>query len=421
MTGIIFYIYKIIKFYSKDKKYTELIPILLVILYNLIDMAYLRHGIYWASASVLYIWPLLPFFAVLYLYITTCKKIKDNKKFNYSITILILIILSFFTTFSQEQIGVGLLAFQFTYIILNHFKCVKKYLKIEIPFFITTFVSYIVLFMAPGNWKRMDTNTDFSELSIFGKIMRNYPNIMKDIFMDKMNIFIFLLCIFLLYVIYIIYKNYKNKKVKYVFVPISLIVNIVLIFVFTFKSTWLSRNIIVCPLGTVWLVILFFCSLFYFNINKKMDFCSILVCGFFTIICLLMSPVTGGRTFLPFIFFVILLDCKLILDILNDDKKIKIVMILILIFISKKAIFNYIQIYHGYRENYSIYKLNDEKLRNYKKVSNNKTIDLYKIENSWYGSTQSYEEPSMDFWIKEYYNIPQDYNFNWIDLYEQLR
>ena len=86
-----------------------------------------------------------------------------------------------------------------------------------------------------------------------------------------------------------------------------------------------------------------------------------------------------------------------------------------------KAIFNYIQIYHGYRENYSIYKLNDEKLRNYKKVSNNKTIDLYKIENSWYGSTQSYEEPSMDFWIKEYYNIPQDYNFNWIDLYEQLR
>ena len=56
ITGIIFFMYKIIKYYkSKKQKYLSIVPIILFILYTCIDLSYLRHGIYWASASVLYV------------------------------------------------------------------------------------------------------------------------------------------------------------------------------------------------------------------------------------------------------------------------------------------------------------------------------------------------------------------------------
>ena len=48
-------------------------------------------------------------------------------------------------------------------------------------------------------------------------------------------------------------------------------------------------------------------------------------------------------------------------------------------------------------------------------------INLYKNRITWYGTTRSYEEPSMDFWIKEYFNIPQDVEFKWIDIYNKVR
>ena len=63
-------------------------------------------------------------------------------------------------------------------------------------------------------------------------------------------------------------------------------------------------------------------------------------------------------------------------------------------------------------------ELNNQILSNY---NNENKIKLYKVKDSMYGSTQSYEEPSMDFWIKEYYNIPQEVKFEWEDIYEKFR
>lgn len=151
ITGIIFFMYKLIKHYSKKEKYLSVLPAILFVLYTCIDIIYLRHGIYWASASVLYVWPILPFLALLYYYIKLCDNIKKNVKFNKLISTVIIILLSFLTTFSQEQIGVGLLGFIILYIILHHLKQFKKYLIVDLPLLITTIISYIILFIAPGN------------------------------------------------------------------------------------------------------------------------------------------------------------------------------------------------------------------------------------------------------------------------------
>ena len=423
LTGIIFFIYKIIKFYSKDNKYISLIPIIAFLLYCLIDMSYLRHGIYWASASVLYVWPLLPFFSLIYLYINVCEKIKKEKKYNRIGIHIVLCLLSFLTSFSQEQFGIGLLCFEISFILFHHLKKIKSYISIDIPLLVTTIVSYLFLFLAPGNWQRMlEKNLEFSNMSIIEKISTNFPNFIKNLFFNEIHIFIYIMCMLVFFMSYriIIYK--KDSKIKRIFfiVP-ALLVNLYIIFqVYLYNENHFHQTIFLI-LGSIWFINLFVLSIIYFSIKKKIEFCSLLVGGFSSILCLLMSPVLGGRTYLPFIFFAILFITKILHDILNDSKFLKFIFALFFVFLLRLSIINYYTIYQGYRDNYSIHKLNDSILRNYNKNSNDNKIELYKVENVWYGSTMSYEEPSMDYWIKEYYDLPQSVQFEWRDIYEKIR
>lgn len=85
-----------------------------------------------------------------------------------------------------------------------------------------------------------------------------------------------------------------------------------------------------------------------------------------------------------------------------------------------KGAINYYATYNGYLENKPIEDLNFEILRHHENTDK-KIITLYKSKTTWFGSTRSYEEPSMDYWIKEYFNIPQDVEFQWVDIYEDIR
>lgn len=415
ITGIIFFMYKIIKYYSKKQKYISIVPIILLILYTCIDLSYLRHGIYWASASVLYVWPLLPFMALLYYYVVLCDKQKNNIKFNKVISSLIIIFLSFLTTFSQEQIGVGLIGFVILYIIFHHFKEIKKYLVIDLPLLITTVISYLFLFMAPGNWVRMETNKEFAKLSFIGKINYNYSGILKNIFLDKMKIFMYILCLLLIYMIYKIFRNIKSKNKYFLIVPS--IISIIQILLMRYNYIFFN-DIVFNITSTLWLLSFFIISIMYFKNNKVIEFTSFEVAAIGTIFCLLLSPTIGGRTGIPYIFFIILIITKLLIDVLNDNKFFKIICSLLIIYLTIRGGKNYINTYFGYSNNHAIMELNDQILSSY---NNEDIIKLYKVKNSVYGSTQSYEEPSMDFWIKEYYNIPQKVKFEWEDIYEKFR
>jgi len=411
--GICYFFYKIIEEYS-GKKY-KCIPILFFILYSLIDMFYLRHGIYWASASVLYIWPLLPLFAFIYAYMRFNRLYKTSKisKIKYIMYIPILVALIFLTCFSQEQIGVALIAFLICYILFDHIKDLKKYLKMDLICLITAIASYLLLFLAPGNWARMDTNVEFAKLSFFEKISLNFPGIIKNIFVDPMNIFMYILTIILFYLIIKIGIESKSKLKKWLvlsMIPILLILFAVAIFI--------DIEVLSIIFGVVWLCFMFVTSIIYFYDKKQLSFCAIEVGAVASIFCLLMSPVIGGRTSLPFIFFIFLIIIYFVIQILNTKNgTIRIITMIIISVLAYKGLNNYITIYEGYRDNKEINNLNFEILKNYNYESDK--ISLYKVKNSWYGSTKSYEEPSMDYWIKEYFNIPQDITFEWVDIYDR--
>ena len=98
ITGIFYYISAIITLLTK--KESLMYPVICMILYMLLDISILRHGVYWASASILYIWPLLPLFALIYHYLKTIKKIENGDNINFLLYSFISIFLIILTIFS---------------------------------------------------------------------------------------------------------------------------------------------------------------------------------------------------------------------------------------------------------------------------------------------------------------------------------
>lgn len=72
---------------------------LTLVFFGLFHQLTLMDGVYWYSASILYVWPLLPFFRSIYLF-----TILDEKENWFNKCMFILLI--FFAVFSQEQIAV---------------------------------------------------------------------------------------------------------------------------------------------------------------------------------------------------------------------------------------------------------------------------------------------------------------------------
>lgn len=420
ITAIIYFIYKIINLKYENNKIRYFIPIICFILYSIIDMSYLRHGIYWASASVLYIWPLLPFFAFIFLYMKICYKIKEQKKVKYIIFMPLIIILNFFATFSQEQIGIAIIAFEISFVILHHRKSLKKYLFFDLVNIVVSIISYFALFFAPGNWVRMDSNEYFSSLSIFDKVKCNLPKIIDGIFNSKMAIYIYILAFLLIYMAIVLIKNnYRNQK-KYIFFLVPLIISLIEITVMMVSNKYYNKYIF-CLCGLLWLMSFFVVSLFYFYREKNIEFCALHVSAFCCVFCLLMSPSIIERTFLPFIFFLFIIIIRICIDILIDKSYIlKIITLIIIFLIGYKGTKMYIRNYIGYRDNYTILKLNDMILKNYDK-EDGKNVELYKVQNIWYSSEQPYNIPSIEYWMKEYYNIPSNVIFNWVDIYKNIR
>ena len=412
ITGIILLIHLIVS--KMTKKKGIIIPICCMILYSLFDISLLRHGIYWASASILYVWPLLPLLALIYYYLVVIEKIKKKNKPSYILYVLINIPLIILAVFSQEQIGVALLSFLFIYIIFDHIKNEKKYLKYDLFTLILSILTYLAIFLAPGNWKRMSKSTDFANMSFLGKIRLNLPRIMDLLFKVKTSVFIniFLVILLLFMIYYIIKKSKKSKKYYLLSLPVmGMILGLII-----YDKKLYTDIILLFYLGTIVLISAFISLLIYYIDNKNMKMIAFPISAICSVFCLLMAPYLVERAAIPCIFIMFISIISIGLELMQKNKTIKTLIILLFVICTYYGALNYINVYKGYKANYNT------SLNNYKKLYNNKknrgTIELCKVENSTYGSTQPYET-NHDYWIRQYFDIPYEVNFDWRDCNEK--
>lgn len=144
--------------------------VMLIVLYGTIGIPTFKHGIYWFSASSSYVWSLLPFFLAILFYREASK---GKEKYIFPV-----ILSFFFAAFSQEQIAVMVVLYIVSMtLVQKHYY--KRLVKGSVGMIISALLGSAIVILAPGNFKRAETNSEFNGLSFGEKIAVNLPELLR--------------------------------------------------------------------------------------------------------------------------------------------------------------------------------------------------------------------------------------------------
>lgn len=201
ITGIFFLIYKMIV--ALTKKTDWKIALFTVLLYGVFEVMIVRSGIFWITASVLYLFPLLPFFGFVYWYVI--KKEPQKRKWFFYLGNAFLL---FIATFSQEQVSVLALGFIILYTLYDWYQ-EKRLSRKNSLLCLVGFVGFAILMIAPGNSIRAlhPTSAAFYSLPLINKIANNTASIVTNNFGTDTRIFTLLFLGVACYLSYLVFKK----------------------------------------------------------------------------------------------------------------------------------------------------------------------------------------------------------------------
>lgn len=398
IVGIFYMIYKIIcKIHKKDDWRIALIT---VICFGLIDIMLLRDAFYWYTASVLYLFPLLPILILVYL------KMDKNQTTTKNI---ICIFLAFISAWSQEQISI----FIVVYLALTFAnKCFieKKFDKWDILILVSSIIGFTILMLAPGSKARMDFDSTFYSLSLIDKIFKNVPLIIGTNFSNFTRMFSL---IFFASNTYILIKNRNRFQHKWLidtgiinslFMLLITIIKVEGYFNVLYSINYFPKIIIIVSIIQLIYAILLEVVCLYMNKEKLLAF--LLLAGSTSQAAMLMAPYFPIRSTVMFEITIFIIAIYLVTKI--DNKKVKI-MNYFLISVAIISIYNYSKITLGYYRNYVIKVENDRVLKkaskSIKQGEKIQSIYLQESKNILYGV---YEPETGYGLIKSYYQIPID-------------
>lgn len=423
ITLIFYYTYKIIsKFF--DKKYNLLISILTICLYGIIDIMVVRSGLLWPTASVLYVFPILPLLMFIYYY--------DPEK-NEILRTILLAILIFAASFSQEQIAVAAVSYMFLIFMTNLFKDKKLNMR-DLFLLIAAIAGFAILMLSPGSKIRMShpSNQGFYELSLFAKLNKSIPDTIYNLFSSYAKIFWSLSFIIFTYIAYFNFRNKKNQSLKYKkvlnFLNTLSLLSILVISVFTLFTNrvyfeyfeYMFQNVIINKMLLViyifQLLLIVYSITVYFIAKKNFIMLYLSYAAVLSQAAMFMSSYYPLRSLLVFqlLFYPIIL--YVVFDFLkqfkiNSDNKILKLACLSFAFI---AFVNYYSITRGYYRNNFANKENDQILvETSQKIKNGEKIEkivLHKLPDIVYAGEQPYTE-GYDYillWLRKYYDLPED-------------
>lgn len=413
---IFYYIYLIVSKYNKIDKWV--IALLSIFSYGLIEIMVIRSGVFWITASVLYIFPLLPLLMFVYYY--------DSNKKNSIIFNIFIALLLFFASFSQEQIGISALAY---IIILSGFDFyhTKKINKKNICMIVISLIGFLILMLAPGNEIRMQspTSVTFYELSLFEKIRMNYPNLILNIFSIYSKLFVTTLFLSLTYISYINlnFKKTKNKIINIINI-LSFVSTFIILFVtissngnyFATLYDLFNNNIIklfILIIFTIQIALILYSITIYLSNRKLFNLLFLCYVAVISQAVMIVAPYYPLRSVLIFEIIYFILIIYAIADFVKNNKNMVFNYSLVFVFIIITGL-NLFIITRGYYRNDYINNINNTILmESSEKISNGdnmETIKLFKLKDGLFSGDQPYYEGNeyIMTWIKKYYNIPEN-------------
>ncbi|WP_318509321.1 DUF6056 family protein [Bacillus sp. T3] len=398
---IFFYMYKIIQIFSE--KFCPLITIIsLITLFGLISIDLLKESVYWASASVCYIWSLLPLLMGIYYFINASR----NKESNINKWESILISgLFFFAASSFEQSGAAALVFVISYTLFSLIKGKKVSLKLVIPSFFFSLLGVSIQYLSPGNYQRMKLmHADFLELSFLDKLRSGVPSIVNYIFDPRISIFIVILSILSIASI-VFYCKHSGKRFCYLLcaMPILYLINIYFGFEMDISFKYLLFAILSISL-----------LLFLSEIDEVVP---LFITIYSSIFCLVLSPVLQLRSL---VFFLILLFIPIVI-VLNNifmliSNKNRVLFLIVMIAFMTISFNNYKNNFIGYKVNYEYAMENHRLLTSANRTGNIDKIQLYRYPMDLYREPMPYDESTAysKYWLTQYYDLPETIEIEWV-------
>lgn len=421
MIQVIIIILTLIVMYFIAKKIADetngiLIIISFALIYGLLQGDILTQGFYWASASVLYVWPMLPFMLTILLYGMIEKRIANDEKIRFRDYAGLMITIPL-VTLSQEQLGGAMIVWFICNMFFNHYKNEKPYRKIDLLAICYSVATFGIFFAAPGNWARMATNEAYADKTFLQKIGSGFCNVLALLTNHNLKYFNLVLVIM---GIFALYRLARCKKIWYVIISAILLVPFLAVDITQILRINIFSDEVRGASFFVFLLDMFFILWFYFLEKKQIGFMAMMVSGVASVFCLIVSPAFSLRSCIPYVFI-----CMILCAVIINDSFVRMntaigkgIITVVLIILGAVCVGNSAGIYKGYESNYYIDNYNFNKLKNYNGTDDR--IYLVDYENKTYRGTMSCDTgfEYIDYWMKEYFAIPQDVVIEWKSINE---
>lgn len=383
-------------------------PICLMnIVYGLFTLRTVYDGIYWFTASVLYVWPLLPLLVGFYIML---KYGSENRLMN-----VITCICLFLAAFSQEQMAVLTIVSVVTYFLVVRIRGSIKYSrKYVIVTSICTMVGTCLCVLAPGNFKRADSQRyeEFYNMSFVRRIFSNLDDVIDINFGTYNYVFVILFSLIAGLFFYTVFKKILYTIVGYAFVLFFVLEKIVGF-----------QNEIGMVVRIIWAGYFCVVLLVALWIKERNEMFAFVVAGGCSQGMMLISPSISERchTMFEFILHIILVYIIISIDAECIGKKcISIINRCLIVIVSLYSIFNITYILNGYKNNYEINQINNYKLietaRNIRAGVPIEDVNLYRLNDDKFANIMGYDSlhSFIESWMKNYYELPSEIRFRWL-------
>lgn len=385
---------------------------IIVFLYAAVGIGTFREGIFWFSAAMGYVWPLCALFAAVYYQRQYHMKGKPA-------CLALSCVLFFAAAFSYEQVAL----MTAVYAILNYvFGRLREGKHVKGGFLIiaSAILGSCVEILAPGNFVRAGekTNEAFFELSFVEKLSENIPRILEINlgYDNRISVLIFLasglMCAW-----GILWKKKESLACRLNFFA-GLLLSAAVAASWRMGTTWY-----LCVLLILWII--------WYTVNvtlalweKKTWMAALFYGGLCSQGMMLLSPTIPERAHIPFLFLMHMVTAYVAAEFFSHFLRKG--RYLYLGALAAAASLNIVSVTLGYYRNAEIndinrYKLTEKSFR-IKAGMEVPSIVLYRMRNDQYAAQMPYNEQSIEYWMKNYYELPQAVHFIWetVDTYSEV-
>lgn len=373
--------------------------------YGALTIETVYEGTYWFTASVLYVWPLCPLFAAAYCQ----RRLRESGDRRYLPAVCGLFFLAAFSYEQTALLTAVYVALYYWFMALRE----KGLGKESILVLGSTFLGSGLEILAPGNFARAanDMYAVFNSLSFMGKVRENLPKLLE------------------------VNLGYSNRISVLFYLTSGIFCGMLLL--------W-KRGGIACRCNLAAGIVLAALALSAWGMVDRRYFCGVLVLWilwycvnmtaflwerkgwllflFYAGLCsqgmMLLTPAVLPRCHIPMEFIMHIVTAYTATEFLRACKGRAATVLAagLMAGLAVLALHNSAVIAIGYYRNSDINRMNDKSLTRATETKDGEvpeTVVLYRLRDDRYASQMPYEHQYIEYWMKNYYELPQETVFVW--------